>query len=83
MKIYLIAYHTQKLRSPGLKSIEENFQTVESVRVATSLRNSDKTTASVILDIGNKKIIKNRFNTDRTFEEWQNYFMKRTAILTS
>ena len=73
-RVYLIARYTQVLKDPKQKDrSNEAFQKNESVRLATSVKNKDYQEASVILDIGEQKVLKNRFS-ERSFEDLFKYY---------
>jgi hypothetical protein len=70
VKMFFVIKHHQVLRNP--KNHKEGFVNNESFHITKNLSKRDNTEASVILDIANQKIIKNRFE-DRTFEELFKY----------
>jgi hypothetical protein len=71
-KMFLIARHTQTVRNP--KNPKQGMMTNESFHVADKVKNKDLSEASIILDVANQKVIKNRF-PDRSFDDLFLYFM--------
>lgn len=75
MQFYLIASHIDNIRNNSLPKDDPNYWiTTETIRLATSIKKKENTSASVILDMGNQKILKDRFGK-RNFKEWQDYFL--------
>jgi len=68
--MYFVFRHIQVLRNN--KNHSEGFMQNESFRITKNIRRKEIAEASIILDIANQKIIKNRF-TERTFEELFKY----------
>lgn len=74
-RVYLVARYSQVLKNPKTKDRSTDaFQNNESVRLVTSLKDRDYQEASVILDIGEQKVLKNRF-TERPFSELFQYYV--------
>lgn len=81
--IYLVAYYYQKPRSnrvrtqiAGWLNDQNNVSYDEQVAVTHNLRRRDESMASIILDLVNKKIVKNRWQSGRTFDELFDYYAK-------
>lgn len=70
-KMFMVARHIQVLRNP--KNPKEGFMNNESFVITKNLKNKDYQEASIILDVANQKIIKNRFS-ERTFNDMFEYF---------
>jgi hypothetical protein len=81
--IFLIAHYYIRPRSArtqtqvkGWMKNSDNLSYDEQVAIATRLKNSDHTTAKVILDLSNKKIVRNGFQSETTFDQLFGYFLK-------
>ena len=74
--MYIVAVHSQLLKNN--KNPSEGFITNEHIRIDKKLKSKDYANASIILDVANQKVIKNRF-TDRSFEELYAYFIHHNA----
>ena len=70
-KMFMVAKHQQVLRNP--KNHKEGFMNNESFHIVKNLKTKDYAEASIILDVANQKIIKNRFS-ERNFDELFKYF---------
>ena len=70
--MFLIARHMQTVRNPTNPKL--GMMTNESFHVSDKVKNKDLSEASIILDVANQKIIKNRF-PERTFNDLFLYFM--------
>ena len=70
--MFLVARYTETLKDKQRQS--EGLQHNESVVITKNLKTRDYSEASVILDVANSKVIKNRFN-DRPFEELWMYYI--------
>lgn len=77
--IHLVATYYKKPRAgvntsqKGWMDNPDNIQWDEQVEIVKKLRNKDQG-AQVVLDLGNHKIVHNRFETDKTFDEVFEYF---------
>lgn len=84
-RMFIIARYPQTLRNPkdsvkqGIGSNHAAWQNNEEVVCRKSLRSRDQVEASVILDVANQKIIKNRFESDRDFNELYQYYLSHYA----
>lgn len=58
----------------GWQADARNISYDEQVAVCTSLKKNDITMAKIILDFTNKKIIRNGWNNDKSFDELFSYF---------
>jgi hypothetical protein len=75
-RMFLVSRHTKALRNPKSPFRGENaFMDNEAVVITKNLKNKDYSEASVILDVAEQKVIKNRF-TERPFDELWTYFLK-------
>lgn len=79
--IYLVAYYFQrpkhnkvKTNRSGWMSDNNNVSWDEQVTVCKNLKNRDYTIAKIILDLGNKKVVKDGWDTKRSFDELFVYF---------
>jgi hypothetical protein len=68
--MYFVIKHQQVLRNP--KNPKEGTMNNESFYIVKNPKKKDLTEASIILDVANQKIVKNRFS-DRTFDELFKY----------
>jgi hypothetical protein len=70
--IHLIAFYVKKPRNPRMTHIKDymadpnNYQYDERVEITRGLSGKDQTYAGIVLDLSNKKVIQNRFNTGFT-----------------
>lgn len=81
--IYLVAHYfirprTARTRTQikGWMKVDDNLSYDEQVAIATKLKNNDYQTAKIILDLSNKKIIRNGFQSESTFDQLFGYFLK-------
>jgi len=80
--IYLVAYYVTKPRDPrkthvaGYMSDPANHQYDEQVQVSTRLRPKDINMAKIIMNLSNKTVEKNSFNSNKDFNELFKYFFK-------
>lgn len=81
-KIYLIANYVTKPRDPrkthipGYMKDPANFQFDEQVQISTRVRSKDISTAKVIMNLSDKIVDKNSFNSNKDFNELFKYFFK-------
>ena len=68
--MFFVIKHQQVLRNR--KNPAEGFMNNESFHITKNLSRRDNTESSIILDVANQKIIKNRFG-EKTFEELFKY----------
>lgn len=68
--MFLLAKH---IKIPSKNPLDKS-KTNEMFGICKNLKNKDYSEASIIIDVANQKIIKNRF-TERTFDELFAYFM--------
>ena len=84
-RMFIVARYPQTLKNPnmshrsGVGSNPAAWQHNEEVICRKSLRPKDQTEASVILDVANQKVIKNRFNENNDFEELYKYYLTHYA----
>lgn len=80
--IYLIAHYVTKPRDPrkthipGYMKDPANHQYDEKVQISTRLRNQDVLSAKIIMNLSEKKVDKNSFNSNKDFNELFKYFFK-------
>lgn len=65
-----------KTQFKGWMKDTNNVSYDEQVSIARRLKNSDYATAKIILDLGNKKIIRNGWQTETTFDQLFGYYLK-------
>lgn len=70
-KMFLIAKYPQTLRNGK----QNEWQNNEEVKCVRNLKTRDLTEASVVLDVANEKVVKNRFNDNNDFKELYNYYL--------
>jgi len=68
--MFFIIKHHQVLRN--IKNPKEGLMKNESFHITKNVKNKDLTEASIILDVANQKVIKNRFE-NKTFEDLFRY----------
>lgn len=84
-RFFIVAKYPQTLRDPrishraGLATNHAAWQNNEEVKCSKNLKTKDLTEASVILDVANQKVVKNRFDSDRNFDELFQYYMSNYA----
>ena len=79
--LYLVAYYyqrpsNQRVRTnrPGWMTAEQNISWDEQVHIATRLRDRDLSMSRVILDLSRRSVVKNSWNSHKTFEELFEYY---------
>jgi hypothetical protein len=78
--IYLVAYYSMRPKNQARTQIKGwmkdpgNIQYDEQVAVTTKLRRPDREYAKIILDMGNKTVVRNGWNSSNTFDELFGYF---------
>lgn len=70
--MFLVARYTEVLKN--VKRPSDGFQNNESIVITKNLKDRDLSEASVILDVKNNRVIKNRYN-DRPFDELWIYYV--------
>lgn len=80
--IYLVAYYYIRPKSKNVRTQDKGWmkdhnavQYDEQVSVARNLKTSDKTTAKIILDLGNKVVVRNTWDPSANFDTMFAYFM--------
>lgn len=66
---------TRQSHKAGNLSIPDNTYHDEVFDIANKVKNRDLQTASIIIDLSSKKIVKNGFNKDATFDDLFKYFL--------
>jgi hypothetical protein len=81
--LYLVAYYYQRPSGRHVRTTHPDWQKVtgatawdEQVALTKNLKNKDYTTAKVILDMVNKRVLKNDWGTTKDFSEMFLYFHK-------
>lgn len=81
MSIYLVAYYFTKPKTPRVKTNREGWMTQpnavaydEQVALSKKITNKDLSTAKVILDMGQKKIVKNGWMNNVSFDDLFLYY---------
>lgn len=80
--IYLVAYYSMRPKSRVRTQIKgwmdniDNIQYDEQVAVTTKLRKADQDYAKIILDMSNKTVVRNRWNSNTDFDAMFEYFAK-------
>lgn len=78
--IFLVAYYFMRPQArvrtqvKGWMQAEKNMQFDEQVAVTRRLKNSDQTTAKVILDLSKKSVVRNGWGSTEAFDELFKYF---------
>ena len=78
--IFLVAYYFMRPQSrvrtqvKGWMQTEKNLQFDEQVAVTRRLKNSDRTTAKVILDLSKKSVVRNGWGSTENFDDLFKYF---------
>jgi hypothetical protein len=78
--IFLVAYYFMRPQAKartqikGWMQTEKNLQFDEQVAVTRRLKNSDRTTAKVILDLSKKSVVRNGWGSTENFDELFKYF---------
>jgi hypothetical protein len=70
VKMFFVIKHQQVLRNP--RNPKEGFMNNESFHISKNPKSKDLQEASIILDVGNQKVIKNRFS-EKSFEDLFKY----------
>lgn len=83
MSIYLVAYYFQKPSNNRVKTQlagwmknSNNVSWDEQVAITKNLRNRDISTAKIILDMRNQRVVKNGWGTSQSFDDFYDYFNK-------
>lgn len=72
-KIYLVAYYSAKpkdpkrTKEPGYMKDTSNYDYDESINITRGLKNRDQNLAKVILNLSDKTVTKNMFNSNKDF----------------
>lgn len=78
--IYLVAFYTMRpkykniTQKSGWMNDPDNISYDESINIVLKLKNKDITTAKVILDLLNKTVVRNSWNSGKTFDELFEYY---------
>lgn len=84
-KFFIVVKYPQTLRNPkmahqpGTRNNHAAWQNNEELKCSKNIKTRDLTEASVILDVGNQKVVKDRFESGKGFEELFQYFMSNYA----
>jgi hypothetical protein len=80
--VYLVAFYSMRPKNrvrtqvKGWMEDANNIQYDEQVAVTTKLKKSDRDYAKIILDMGTKQVVRNRWNSNNSFDELFGYFAK-------
>ena len=74
-KMFIVAKYPQSLRNGK----QNEWQNNEEVKCVRNLKTRDLTEASVVLDVANEKVVKNRFNDNNDFKELYGYYLTHYA----
>jgi hypothetical protein len=80
--IHLLAFYMVKPKDPSKTHIKgyinnpDNQRWDERIEFSKGLDSKDHNYAKVILNLNQKKLIKNSFGTDRSFEDYFKYFLQ-------
>ena len=81
--IYLVAYYYMRpankrvgTQTKGWMLTAGNVQYDEQVAVTKKLKSNDLSTSKIILDLGNKKVVRNGWGSENSFDELFGYFLK-------
>lgn len=80
--IHLLAYYVAKPRNPKMTHIKgymtnsDNIAYDERIEFTKGLNPKEQSYAKVVLNLNQKKVIKNSWNTDRSFDEYFKYFLE-------
>ena len=81
--MYLVAYYFQKPSNNRVKTQlagwmknNNNVSWDEQVAITKNLRNRDISTAKIILDMRNLRVVKNGWGTSQSFDDFYDYFNK-------
>lgn len=77
---FIVATYTRSLRNPGsLDRSDSAWQDNEKVECCKNVAGKRLAAASVVLDVTNHRVIKNRFANGRNFDELYAYYLERYA----
>jgi len=80
--IHLIAFYVQKPRAgvqtqvAGWNKNPDNYQYDERIEFTKGLSSKDRQYAGVILNLNEKKVVYNKFGTEKTFDDLFKYFLE-------
>jgi hypothetical protein len=78
--LYVVASYAKKPRNPkltakpGYMANETNIAYDEKVQIVAKVKSKDLTMCQVILDMGAKKVIKNSFRSEKSYDELIKYY---------
>lgn len=84
-KFFIVVKYPQTLRNPrqahrpGTAANHAAWQNNEELKCSKNLKTRDLTEASVILDVAQQKVVKDRFDSGREFQELFEYYMSNYA----
>lgn len=77
---FIVATYSRSLRNPRSADRSENaWQDDEKIECCKNVKGSKLTQASVVLDVTNQRVIKNRFDNGRGFAELYAYYLESNA----
>jgi hypothetical protein len=81
-QLFLLAFYARRPRNPrltyqpGYINNPDNFILDESINITRGLRTRDEINAGVILNLNDKKVIKNKFNDNKDFPSLLAHFQE-------
>lgn len=81
-KIYLVANYITRPKDPKMTHVAgymknpDNYQYDEQVQVSTRVRDKDILSAKIIMNLSDKTVDKNAFNSNKDFNELFKYFFE-------
>jgi len=88
--VYLVAYYFKRPRDNRVKTNrsgwmnnQQNISFDEQIALSRSLRNRDQQLAGVILDLGRKQVVKNTWQSAKSFDQLYDYFSKNYPQYTT
>lgn len=79
--VFLVAYYYMKPQNrvktqiKGWSENQNNIRYDEQVTISRKLKNRDIETSKIILDLKNKKVVKNGWGNSKTFDELFEYYL--------
>jgi hypothetical protein len=74
-QFFIVATYLEVPKQTGKTIKKPAMQTNETLRCTHKLTKRDQTYSSVILDVAQQKVIKNRFSETQTFDELYQYYI--------
>jgi hypothetical protein len=74
-QFYIVATYLEVPKETHKLIKKPAMQTNETLRCTHKLTKRDQTYSSVILDVANQRVVKNRFSETKTFDELYQYYI--------